>query len=175
MRLAARFVARHGSRFLTGLTAREQRNPQFDFLKSSHALFPYFQQMVEAYASILNPPRYALERLEKHCQDWIVVYHDLLPYVERERIQAEKERAEAAGDEKNRSNLALIDWLDFVVAGTVPITEDEFFPAEGETSCNSSADVLKFLQMASAPEFRGETDSRRHDIDEDEGDDMDID
>jgi splicing factor 3A subunit 1 len=155
MRLAARFVAKHGSRFLSGLNAREQRNPQFDFLKNSHALFPYFQQLVEAYASIIHPTQESLERIERHSQDWMAVYSDLLPFAEKAKLEVEKERASNSGEERDRMALALVDWFDFVVAGTVPVSEEEFAPSfEGEEkSCSSSADVLRFLQLAiSIPE-----------------------
>merc|ERR1719161_2647742 len=42
IKLTAQFVARNGQKFLVGLTQREACNPQFDFLKPSHALFGYF-------------------------------------------------------------------------------------------------------------------------------------
>jgi len=42
IKLTAQFVAKNGQRFLQGLTEREQRNPQFDFLKPTHGLFGYF-------------------------------------------------------------------------------------------------------------------------------------
>ena len=35
IKLTAQFVARNGQKFLVGLTQREARNPQFDFLKPS--------------------------------------------------------------------------------------------------------------------------------------------
>merc|ERR1712187_908004 len=49
IKLTAQFVARNGQKFLIGLTQRESRNPQFDFLKPTHALFGYFTSRVDAY------------------------------------------------------------------------------------------------------------------------------
>jgi len=39
---AAQFVAENGQRFLIALTEREKSNPQFEFLKPTHSLFPFF-------------------------------------------------------------------------------------------------------------------------------------
>jgi splicing factor 3A subunit 1 len=55
IKLTAQFVARNGQKFLQGLTEREQRNPQFDFLKPTHGLFGYFTQLVESYSKVLIP------------------------------------------------------------------------------------------------------------------------
>lgn len=55
IKLTAQFVARNGQKFLQGLTEREARNPQFDFLKPTHGLFGYFTQLVEAYSKVLMP------------------------------------------------------------------------------------------------------------------------
>jgi splicing factor 3A subunit 1 len=37
---------------LAGLAQREQRNPQFDFLKPTHLLFSYFTGLVDAYTKV---------------------------------------------------------------------------------------------------------------------------
>ncbi|GKB69896.1 probable splicing factor 3A subunit 1 [Tanacetum coccineum] len=39
IKLTAQFVARNGKSFLTGLTSRENNNPQFHFLKPTHSMF----------------------------------------------------------------------------------------------------------------------------------------
>ena len=41
IKLTAQYTAASGRQFLAGLAQREQRNPQFDFLKPTHVLFSY--------------------------------------------------------------------------------------------------------------------------------------
>lgn len=53
MYLTAQYTALSGSSFLSGLATREQRNPQFDFLKPTHPLFAYFTALVESYTLVL--------------------------------------------------------------------------------------------------------------------------
>merc|ERR1712217_331763 len=65
IKLTAQFVARNGQKFLIGLTQRESRNPQFDFLKPTHALFGYFTSLVDAYTKCLMPNKEEVERLKK--------------------------------------------------------------------------------------------------------------
>lgn len=76
MKLTAQFVARSGKSFLTGITTREMRNPQFDFLKPQHSLFAYFQHLVEAYTRIMNPPKALMDRI--HTTDFNVRPHTCL-------------------------------------------------------------------------------------------------
>eukprot|EP01035_Chromulina_nebulosa_P019805 gene19805-25747_t len=51
----AQYTAINGRDFLGGLAQREQRNPQFDFLKPTHMLFSYFTSLVDCYTKILRP------------------------------------------------------------------------------------------------------------------------
>ena len=54
---------------MQGLTEREQRNPQFDFLKPTHGLFGYFTQLVESYSKVLIHRNDHLVRLQRYAQD----------------------------------------------------------------------------------------------------------
>merc|ERR1712014_301705 len=65
IKLTAQFVARNGQKFLIGLTQRESRNPQFDFLKPTHALFGYFTSLVDSYTKCLMPNKDEVEKLKK--------------------------------------------------------------------------------------------------------------
>merc|ERR1712187_1036729 len=69
IKLTAQFVARNGQKFLIGLTQRESRNPQFDFLKPTHALFGYFTSLVDAYTKCLMPNKDEVEKLKKSVSD----------------------------------------------------------------------------------------------------------
>merc|ERR1712228_1162276 len=68
IKLTAQFVARNGQKFLIGLTQRESRNPQFDFLKPTHALFGYFTSLVDAYTKCLMPNKDEVEKLTKFAE-----------------------------------------------------------------------------------------------------------
>jgi splicing factor 3A subunit 1 len=52
IKLSAQYTAVSGRNFLAGLAQREQRNPQFDFLKPTHLLFSYFTALVDAYSKV---------------------------------------------------------------------------------------------------------------------------
>lgn len=65
LKTTAQFVARNGEKFLLGLTEREQRNPQFDFLKPTHHLFQYFMQLTNLYGQIIMSKKDTKEKLEK--------------------------------------------------------------------------------------------------------------
>lgn len=69
IKLTAQFVARNGQKFLQGLTEREQRNPQFDFLKPTHGLFSYFTQLVESYSKVLIPRNEQIVKLQKYAAE----------------------------------------------------------------------------------------------------------
>merc|ERR1719506_2651975 len=73
IKLTAQFVARNGQKFLIGLTQRESRNPQFDFLKPTHALFGYFTSLVDAYTKCLMPNKEEIERMKLYCQDRLAI------------------------------------------------------------------------------------------------------
>lgn len=51
----------------SGVAMREQRNPQFDFLKPTHMLFSYFTSLVDSYMKVINP---SAELLAKVSSDW---------------------------------------------------------------------------------------------------------
>jgi splicing factor 3A subunit 1 len=57
IKLTAQYTAANGVQFLYGLTNREFKNPQFDFLKPSHALFTYFMALVDQYSKVSVMPR----------------------------------------------------------------------------------------------------------------------
>src|SRR3989338_6324060 len=54
IKLMAQFTAKNGKTFLYTVSARENRNPQFDFLKLQHRHFPFFSKLTEIYGRILS-------------------------------------------------------------------------------------------------------------------------
>lgn len=69
MKLTALFTARRGRSFLANLSAREGRNYQFDFLRPTHSLFGYFNQLVEQYSKVLLPSKDMLAQLKERTKE----------------------------------------------------------------------------------------------------------
>ena len=110
IKLTAQFVARNGQKFLIGLTQRESRNPQFDFLKPTHALFGYFTSLVDAYTKCLMPNKDEVEKLKKcinNTQEVIDKAMARFHWDEQEevnRVSREEEQKE------EKEQMAQIDW-----------------------------------------------------------------
>jgi splicing factor 3A subunit 1 len=114
-----------GREFRSGLTQREQRNPQFDFLKPTHLVFAYFTSLVDAYTKVLHPD----ETLRPLVEDRGHTQSALVLAVERWAwTRAEEERKSREANEE-RSAVLLVDWFDFVVVETIQFAEDEVFSA----------------------------------------------
>ena len=54
IRLTALFTARRGKAFISMLGGRENRNPQFDFLRPNHSSFGLFNNYVEQYLKVIK-------------------------------------------------------------------------------------------------------------------------
>ena len=69
IKLTAQFVARNGQRLLNGLSERESKNSQFDFLKPNHHLFGYFTNLVDSYSKCLLPRKDEIQKLQSYSND----------------------------------------------------------------------------------------------------------
>ena len=123
IKLTAQYTAASGRQFLAGLAQREQKNPQFDFLKPTHVLFSYFTSLVDAYTKILAPTAELAQELERcsvreHCLRRCTHRWDFA------RRTDEAERREKAKRDAERVAFQSVDWHDFVVVDTID------FPAE---------------------------------------------
>lgn len=137
IRLTAQYTAISGKPFLSGLATREQRNPQFDFLKPTHPLFAYFTSFVESYAKVLSQDgksrlQQGTKRMEVldrcvHRLEWL--------RIEEERIQKETEN-----DDAERLAFQQIDWHDFVIVETIQFTENEVVPQD-DKKVNGNMDM----------------------------------
>lgn len=123
IKLSAQFVARNGKHFYLGLLNREQRNPQFDFLKPQHYLHRFFNTLVDAYTKVLMPPHDLNNKLDALLEKY-KVYDKMLDRVEWEKHQQKLKEAENE-EEKEREERALIDWHDFVIVETILFDDDE--------------------------------------------------
>lgn len=125
IKLTAQFVARNGQKFLIGLTQRESRNPQFDFLKPTHALFGYFTSLVDAYTKCLMPNKDEVEKLKKCINNMQEVMDKAMARFqwdeqeEANRVSREEEMKE------EKEQMAQIDWHDFVVVETIEFTAED--------------------------------------------------
>ncbi|KAJ9119070.1 hypothetical protein QFC22_003561 [Naganishia vaughanmartiniae] len=125
LRLTALFVARRGRAFLTALSVKEGRNPQFDFLRPTHSLFGYFNRTVENYSRIINPPPSMLERLAKESQDKWSVLSRARNRAAWEKVAQDKEAKRKAEKEEEAVAFASIDWDDFAVVQTIEFTSTD--------------------------------------------------
>ena len=118
-------MARNGQKFLIGLTQRESRNPQFDFLKPTHALFGYFTSLVDAYTKCLMPNKDEVEKLKKcinNMQEVVDKAMTRFQWDEQEeanRVSREEEMKE------EKEQMAQIDWHDFVTVETIEFTAED--------------------------------------------------
>ncbi|XP_076959177.1 putative splicing factor 3A subunit 1 [Bidens hawaiensis] len=125
IKLTAQFVARNGKSFLTGLTSRENNNPQFHFLKPTHSMFMLFTSLADAYSKVLMPPKGLTDKLKKSVTDMTTVLERCLHRLEWERSQEQARQKAEDEMEQERLLMSMIDWHDFVVVETIDFADDE--------------------------------------------------
>ncbi|KAG6621971.1 Splicing factor 3 subunit [Phytophthora cinnamomi] len=144
MYLTAQYTALSGSSFLSGLATREQRNPQFDFLKPTHPLFAYFTALVESYTLVLAKQDAQMKRIEEGMER-MKVLDRCVHRMEWQRTEQERKDKEAAESDAERRALAQIDWHDFVVVETITFDDDDDLGAsaavEGEAKGSDDEDM----------------------------------
>lgn len=129
IKLTAQYTAASGRQFLAGLAQREQRNPQFDFLKPTHMLFSYFTALVDAYTRVISPPIDVRARLESD-KDRRAVLQRVVHRWEWTRSEDEKRKQAQAEAEAERLAYQSVDWHDFVVVETIDFPTDELIDAQ---------------------------------------------
>lgn len=148
MKLTAQFVAQNGRNFHFGLTNREFKNPQYDFLKPNHHLHPLFSALVDSYTKCLLPQRglsatlngesipkdrgtisgYGMNEAKKNILNRILYRMEWEKEILKQRKNLEDK------EQEERIARALIDWQDFVVVEKIDFEDDEDEEAEGEES-----------------------------------------
>mmetsp|Transcript_49999 Transcript_49999/g.99325 ORF Transcript_49999/g.99325 Transcript_49999/m.99325 type:complete len:706 (+) Transcript_49999:75-2192(+) len=140
IKLTAQFVARNGQKFLIGLTQRESKNPQFDFLKPTHALFGYFTSLVDAYTKCLMPNKEEVEKLKKCMATSSEVLDKAMArfaWDEQEEAQRQTRHEE---DKEEKDQMAMIDWHEFVIVETIEFTaEDDNIPLAAPLDVSTGA------------------------------------
>ena len=129
IKLTAQFIAKNGEKFLMGLSEREARNPQYDFLKPTHVLFPYFTALVDAYSLCLLPRVDHIKVLQTNLTSRESILQRCLEKYKYEAGQLKGNKTKEELETEERQQLAMIDWHDFVVVETVELEDDEDLPA----------------------------------------------
>jgi len=161
IKLTAQYTAVSGRQFLAGLAQREQRNPQFDFLKPTHLLFSYFTALVDSYSKVLTPSSAQRESVEKG-QDAQEVLRRAVHRWEWERQEHEKNARRQAEDDRLEQAYLRVDWHDFVVVETIDFPESDMLDGAPPPTPLGAATPAP-LPPSAAPAA------------DDEGDDMDMD
>jgi len=125
IKLTAQFVARNGQKFLIGLTQRESRNPQFDFLKPTHALFGYFTSLVDAYTKCLMPNKDELEKMKKYVNTHTELLDRAMARFAWDEQEDGQRQAKDEEEKEEKDQMHMIDWHDFVVVETIEFTAED--------------------------------------------------
>lgn len=109
MKLTAQFAARNGRAFISQLAQRESRNYQFDFLRPSHSLFPYFTELVKQYTKVFLPPKDLQQKLKSNKEDKYHILDRVKERVEWVVYQEAEKKKKSDQDEKERSKYTFTD------------------------------------------------------------------
>lgn len=153
LRLTAQFVAKNGRSFITTLSQRESRNYQFDFLRSNHSLYPYFNVLVQQYSQILAPPPSLKAFLGQSRKEIMERCHRRANYTKDQALAKIKQKED---EEKERIAYASVDWHSFVVVETIQFTaSDENVelapPVNLITLKSASLETKALMQTLAAP------------------------
>ncbi|XP_044978530.1 probable splicing factor 3A subunit 1 [Hordeum vulgare subsp. vulgare] len=129
VKLTAQFVARNGKAFLSSLAARESTNPQFNFLRPTHSMFPLFTALADIYSRVMRPDEGVsalMRELKEGSKDLTTVLERCLNRLEWDRTQEQAKQQAEDEVEMERMQMSMIDWHDFVVVETIEFADDEF-------------------------------------------------
>ncbi|GAN07071.1 splicing factor 3A subunit 1 [Mucor ambiguus] len=175
MKLTAQFAARNGRAFISQLGQRESRNYQFDFLRPSHSLFPYFTELVKQYTKVFLPPRDLQEKLQTNKDNKYHILERVKERVEWVAWQEAEKKKKNDEDEKERLAYASIDWHDFVVVETVEFTDAdeqaELPPPMSLSELENMSLAQKRLAAMPTEALSQQTPAEPEDVDMDESDD----
>ena len=167
IKLTAEFTATSGRRFLASLTSREFNNPEFDFLRPSHAHFSYYTALVDAFAKVLTPPSSVVSKIEALSDDTRSSYSFLEAVVheaEWMRLEEEKKRKD---EDANASSAVHIDWHSFVVVETVELKDFVF----EKDDWDGKGSRIEAMPLESDGDGSGDGDM---DVEEEEEEEMDV-
>lgn len=124
IKVTAEFSARNGIKFLQGLSSREGRNPQFEFIKPDHPLNGYFQTLIDAYTKVLLLPPAEKAKLEEFgtSRQAIIdrIQNRYLYLAQEETRRSNKQKIE----DEMKEGMARIDWFNFSIVAKVEFPVD---------------------------------------------------
>eukprot|EP00761_Pharyngomonas_kirbyi_P000565 gb/GECH01000565.1/.p1 GENE.gb/GECH01000565.1/~~gb/GECH01000565.1/.p1 ORF type:complete len:742 (+),score=281.04 gb/GECH01000565.1/:1-2226(+) len=162
IKLTAQYCARNGTQFLSAISGRESRNPQFDFLKIQHPHFKFFTKLTDVYKRIMDPKQETLDRLNKDRESRLNILDRC--YAKAEWLNREEEqKREQEEDHQDRTAFGMIDWDNFVVAKKIDFDDED---VSGQSAAQSESHEEEGEEE---PMDEGED----MDVDMDEGGDMD--
>ncbi|KDN44145.1 hypothetical protein K437DRAFT_248024 [Tilletiaria anomala UBC 951] len=142
LKLTALFTATRGRSFASDILVKEGKSFQFEFLRPSHSLFPFFNRLVEQYRLVLDAPEEIRQKLPMDVGEPSGAQLDsrigagkgglrtqLLAQVQvraawEQKVRDSKRRKENE-EEALRAAFDEIDWQDFVIVQTVELTEND--------------------------------------------------
>jgi len=139
MKMTAQFTARNGHQFQLGLMSREQRNPQFDFLKQGHEHHQYYLNLVESYTRVLLPPKNVVEVLELEYGERQAVLNKLI-------IRAEKEKQERKKKGLCWTKNCRKKWPSFKSIGKILLSSKKFCWMTMKSPINNNNKMIKQLK-----------------------------
>lgn len=146
IKTTAQFVARNGQRFLTGLSEREAKNSQYDFLKPQHFLFGYFTTLVEQYSKCLLQRKDDIAKLNSYANDKnFIIKKAVERYLIEKKLKENLKKKNEINDEE-RAQMMQIDWNEFVILETIDFTEEELrntVPIVGDINVNANISSLE--------------------------------
>ncbi len=138
IKLTAQYTAVNGREFLAALATREQRNPQFDFLKPTHMLFSYFTTLVDAYAKIVHPSEELKQRIDERTKLQHVYEYAVHRWNWR-HSEDERKRQQQSIEDADRLAAQAIDWYDFTVVEVIEFGENELLDIPGLANLDLNA------------------------------------
>jgi len=118
-------VARNGQKFLSNLTERENKNPEFDFLKPTHLMFGYFTGLVDSYSKCLIPRKEELVRIQQYIDDPSQTLEIAIDRYEFQKTKMQEERkTKEERTKEEEQEAALIDWHDFVTVEVITFDDE---------------------------------------------------
>ena len=123
VKLVAQYVARNGRSFITTMLQRESRDPQFDFLRANHALFPFFNVLVQQYTLCIDPPPVLKTSLEETSRAKIM--ERCKARARQVKRQRRQQTQVVQQEEADRSSFLAIDWSSFVVVETIEVSPED--------------------------------------------------
>lgn len=133
IKLMAQYVAKNGKQFLYQISARENRNPQFEFLKLHHRHFQFFSKLTELYSRILEAPKPSITqefedftwlRFLSEKSNKVALLDRFYAKAEWDNYETERKRKQELQEREEREAFNLIDWHDFVVVDRIDFADD---------------------------------------------------